>query len=452
MAMLYFDGFDQYNAVAAVVSPDLCTFADGLNNQQTVATDPTIPTPNANAMFVKIAGDDSVWRCPATTPAWRSSVGSSRYDFQRGLGTYSSSTSGYAHTINALKPLSEQKKLVLGFKIKHAAYNYNLSSTNWLPLAVFSPTANFTDTAKMWAVCVGGSSQNAISILATDSTAQQYYHFLGKTPFPAGTFTADSDPLLGRSSFAASTAGNTLTRPCSPSVEILASNTVEIEVTDAGKVTVWINNQYVGSATFANLDYISDIQYIKTNFIVNAFAYSNTTVVSEFGFFGITDMYLLNGLGTRNTSRLGKVKVVTRSAERDIAVQFQRPETSATNASVAASLPPTVGKSLIGAKEGDKDLYGSSGFKFTTETIAATSVTTSGYKTDPTGNDIAPILNVSGTDYVGNTNVVPISTTRMKTEQAIYETNPKTGKPFTKAELDATTFGVTVVAPIVTEE
>ncbi|MNC61891.1 hypothetical protein D3C75_1118620 [compost metagenome] len=128
-------------------------------------------------------------------------------------------------------------------------------------------------------------------------------------------------------------------------------------------------------------------------------------------------------------------------------MQFTRPDTSNSNADVAGQVPPLFNPSLIGVKEGDTDLYGSTAFNFTNEAIIATSVTTTGYKTDPTGNDIAPVLSVSGTPYVGNTNVVPISASLMKSEQHIYELNPKTGLPFVKTDLDATTFGVTVVAP-----
>lgn len=450
MALLYFDGFDQYNAIPDIISPATVSYANGLANQLAVATDPAINLPDNFAMYSKVKDEDRAWRMPSASGANRSTLGSTLYQYDRASPVYSRADSSFGHVLNALKPLSEHKKLVLGFKIKSAAYNYP-SSNQWLPLAVFSATPQFTTFSSMWAVCVGPG--NSIQILGTSSNSSYGYTFTGGNVFATGTFTADSNAsgVLGTCNFVAGRAGNTINTNCNPPIEQLAANTVEIEVTDEGKVTVWINNQYVGSNTFANLAYVSNIQYIKTGLIATSYS-SSTATLQEYAFLGITDMYLLNGLGTRNTTRLGKVRVVSRRATTDVSVQFQRPESSPTNASVAASVPPTVGTSLIGAKEGDKDIYGSTAFNFTTESIVATSVTTTGYKTDPSGNDIAPILNVSGTDYVGDTNIVPISAVRMKTEQAIYEINPKTGKVFTKAELDATTFGVTVVAPIVTEE
>lgn len=450
MAILYFDGFDQYVSVTEPVSPATCSSTPGILNQLAVATDPSIADNNSYAMYNKLKDEDRIWRTSVAGTNNRSVYGSHLYTYDRSNPIYSRSDSLYGLVLNTLKPLSEHKKLVLGFKIKQASYNYRIANW-WMPLAVFSAVPNFTQVGSMWAVCIGPN--NAVSILGTSSGSSFGYTFTGGNTFAANTFTADSSATgwLGTCNFVSGIAGSTVNNPCNPPIEQLAANTVEIEVTDEGKVTVWINNQYVGSATFANLAYVTNIQYIKTGLQPCTYSSASASMM-EYSFLGVTDMYLLNGLGTRNTTRLGKVRVVSRRPETDSAVQFQRPDTAPTNASVAASVPPTVGNSLIGAKEGDKDLYGSTAFNFTTEAIVATSVTTTGYKTDPSGNDIAPVLNITGTDYVGDTNVVPISAVRMKTEQAIYETNPKTGKAFTKAELDATTFGVTVVAPIVTEE
>ncbi|MNI53896.1 hypothetical protein D3C73_1087540 [compost metagenome] len=224
----------------------------------------------------------------------------------------------------------------------------------------------------------------------------------------------------------------------------MASNTVEVQYTAEGKITVWINNLYVGSTTFADPSITANTQYVACG-VYTQQSYGGDT---QYGFLGTTDLYVLNGLGTRNTTRLGKVKVVSRSPKTDASVQLTRPDTSNTNADVVSQLPVKIAPSLTGIKEGDTDLYGSTAFNFTNEAIIATSVTTTGYKTDPTGNDIAPVLSVGGTKYVGNTNIVPISNVNMKQEQHIYELNPKTGLPFTKTDLDATTFGVTVVAPI----
>lgn len=445
MALIYFDGYDQYAKIAAPPSAAApVTFADGLENLTTVPTDPSIYTSTSSARFCRIFGEDRVWRIingGNTNPSYNN-IGTFTYsqNTASSTGTYSSCAAGtrYGITLDSQATLTVNKKLVIGFKNKLSPYSsYSPSTSNPHLLAAFS-ASNFTDFASGFGLILEGTNVYIAGI-----SALTYGYLINRNyanSAPALPVLVGGSPLLGPTNF--------VTGVCNlsshvPTLDQLASNTVEIEVTVEGKVTCWINNQYVGSVQFTDPARVANIRYVKTGMIQQSYSSS----YSSYGFNGITDVYLLNGLGTRNTNRLGKVKVVSRLPTTDASVQFTRPDTSNANADVAGQVPPVFNPSLIGVKEGDTDLYGAPAFNFTNEAIIATSVTTTGYKTDPTGNDIAPVLSVSGTKYVGNTNIVPISASLMKSEQCIYELNPKTGLPFVKTDLDATTFGVTVVAP-----
>ena len=453
MTLLYFDGFDQYVDIPTPTLVAPCSTVRGLSNQAVVANDLPINTSiNSLASYCKLYGEERVWRIPAPNIG-NSSLGSHQYQQNRQNVPYARSDSPYALTLDARQTVAQQTKLVIGYKMKHADNQYRYFSSNQynLPLAVFSTSSAFSTQYSTWAVVLGYLNVISIKPMLSSTTYGWTFNELGQTWQP-GTFATGQNPILGTCNFVygACQASRTSTSPCIPPIEQLAANTVEIELTDAGKVSVWINNQFIGSCQFSDgyKGYVTSAQYIKVGLLPSYFV--NGSGTTDFNVFsGITDTYMLNGLGTTNNKRLGKVKVLSRRPVTDSAVQFIRPDTANTNAEVAATVPPLFSNSLTGAKVGDTDLYASNAFKFTNEAIIAASIVTTGYKTDPSGNDIAPVIKVGGTTYPGNTNIVPISASLMKTEQSIYELNPKTNLPFTKSDLDASTFGVTVVAPVV---
>lgn len=443
---MYFDGYEQYGTVPVGTTQVPCSTVIGKDNITSVTTDPSIYVPSSSARYSRILGeDDRVWR--SIHAGGTSDTGAYTYTQNETGGSYSSLVSGarYGVQLDALAPLTTTKKLVIGYKNK-LAWSERATSTSPHLLAAFSSVANFGTTADTFGLILA----SGIVYLCNISNAtygwiinQGYQYVTAQSQIVGG------NNAVGPTNFVVGYASSS-TAPTTPPINELAANTVEVEVTVEGKVTCWINNQYVGSVQFTDPAKVANIRYVKIGMMHQRYGGSGTA--TYYGFNGVTDVYLLNGLGTRNTTRLGKVKVVTRMPATDAAVQFQRPDTATSNAQVASQNPPALSPSLTGVKEGDTDLYASPAFNFTNEAIVATSVTTTGYKTDPSGNDIAPVISISGTKYVGNTNIVPISATLMKTEQHIFELNPKTNQPFTKNELDASTFGVTVVAPVVTEE
>lgn len=443
MALIYFDGYDQYAAVPAATSTVPVSWVNGLDNITTVATDPSIYVPTSSARYHKILGESRVWRTQTGSAPAGAPGNNGIYTFtQTGNSpAYSGAAYGnrYGVHLDTQATLTVNKKIIIGYKTKVSCYSpYTPNAASPHLLAVFS-TGAFTDINNGFGLVLEGSQ-----VIVAPITNASYGYLVNRSGLTGTPLSfVGGSPVLGTTNFVWGTNnGNTATPP----IPDLAYNTVEIELTVEGKLTCWINNLYVGSVQFTDPNRIALIRYLKIG-LREQYLTASSAQWTSYGFLGITDVYCMNGLGTRNTTRLGKVKVVSRLPATDSAVQFTRPDTSNTNAEVAAQLPPAFSPSLIGVKEGDTDLYGAPAFDFTNEAIIATSITTTGYKTDPSGNDIAPVLSVSGTKYVGNTNVVPISASQMKTEQYIYEVNPKTGLPFTKSDLDATTFGVTVVAP-----
>lgn len=443
MALIYFDGYDQYAPVAAPTAAVPITFSTGQENLTTVATDPSIYTSTSSARFCRFYGEDRVWRfqnAGDTNPTYQLK-GNFTYNTNGAGSPYGSLSSGarYGVQLDTQDTLTNNKKIVVGYKNKVNRYSsHPISGSHPHLLAAFSRVANFTDINEGFGIILEGSN---VYISGISNATYGYQCNRGYPTGTAITLIPGQTVLLGASNFVAGTNGLST---ATPPIEQLAYNTVEIEVTAEGKVTCWINNLYVGSVTFSDPTRIANMRYVKIGMFMQIYTGSAFT---SYGWDGVTDVYCLNGLGTRNVNRLGKVKVVSRLPTTDASVQFTRPDTSNSNAAVAGQNPPQITPSLIGVKEGDTDLYAAPAFNFTNEAIIATSVTTTGYKTDPSGNDIAPVLSVTGTNYVGETNIVPISSSLMKSEQHIYELNPKTGLPFVKSDLDATTFGVTVVAP-----
>lgn len=444
MSLIYFDGMDQYAEVAA---PAAGSVSLGLGATPsilgTVATDPTIMTlPTPLLMFIRCAQDPE----RVYTQIGRAFVGS-----RPGLTTYTDGT--YSPTrgdingpnyiqFDTLRSVEAGTSLTFGYKMKLAT---NRPSEGHVLAAFSKDAADWRTGNKDKMALIYFPSSGALHLRPITYSIG---YGLAVTNYPAGTFKEDptlANGFLGTSNMVYSAvSGNVPT----PSIGELASNTVEMSLYADGRVSVWINNIFVGAVTFNDPAFVKDARYIRIGPGPQRTVSFPDAQVLTYLTQAFSDIYLLNGLGTRNTSRLGKVKVVSRVPKTDVTVAFTRPDTANSNASVVGQIPAKLSPALTGTKSGDTDIYASDAFAFTNEAIIATSVTTGGYKTDPTGNDIAPVLRIGTTNYVGNTNIVPIGSTTMKLEQHIYEVNPATGLPFTKSDLDASRFGVTVVDPM----
>lgn len=243
---------------------------------------------------------------------------------------------------------------------------------------------------------------------------------------------------------AANTSPATVTAQIGPSsFNKAVANTVEIQIVKStGVVTIWVNNAYVG--TYTNLPgtvtYPSQVHFGEWTTLNQ----SSQAVSPVY----VTDFYAVDSGGAAPTARLGKVKVVTRVPTADVQATFTRPAGASSNAAVAGQIPPSSTNYLTGIEDGDTDLYSAPAFTFSNESIIATGIITSGYKTDASGNDVAAVLRLGGTVYEGP--VVPLVTgATYASGMTIFTTNPATGLKFTKTELDAAAFGMRVKAPAV---
>lgn len=219
------------------------------------------------------------------------------------------------------------------------------------------------------------------------------------------------------------------------------SNMIEVSIDKtSGQVSVWVNNTFVGTTTL-----VANTNDVGCQIEFGEWATTNASS-SAASVIYVTDLYAVDSAGAAPTSRLGKVKVVTRVPTADVQAQFLKPSGAATNAVVAGQIPPSSTNYLTGVADGDTDLYSSSAFNFSNESIIATAVVTSGYKTDVGGNNLEAALSIGGTVYTGAEITLPVSST-YSTTQSIFAINPATGLKFTKAELDAAAFGMRVKDP-----
>lgn len=439
MSLIFFDGMDQYVPVPMPTTTKNVHATVAVANLTTVATDPTPMFMDSNTTtFARNAGEDRVYRVPGKfgTQVPGGSYGMAQ---TRITAPWSSiGNNGYGLALDFIQPVSACQSITLGYKLKYASNMAPNTQNGSILLGAFSSDSTFFNTTTTFGIVMEANQRVVVRpIYQSDPSVSMI-----SGAFPANTFTDTTDGFIGTCNLVYGSSNSVTTIPA---LDQLAANTIEIQYTVGGKISVWVNNMFAGTAQFANPATYTGIRHAKIGCAAQAASFGNG--ITLYGFTGVSDLYMLNGLGTKNTSRLGKVKVVSRAPQADATVQFVRPDTANSNSSVVSQSPVLIAPALIGTKVGDTDLYSSSAFNFTNEAIIATAISTTGYKTDPSGNDIAPVLNVQGTNYTGSNNTLPISTSLMKTDQHIYELNPKTGLPFTKSELDATTFGVTVVAP-----
>lgn len=404
MALLFFDGFDAYGVIptstsAAGVTADVPLQAAGYTGNGTNAS--------LGASFTQIGRPRSTFDPTLADRACYHPIGGTR-------GFNASYSTPYAQLIRNVNTTGNQ--LIVGWKM------------GWP--TVFSSSAKLS-MIRMW------FGRYAFDLVISNPTQVA----------TTGTVYAYRLPTSVNASNVASietTTGSTLVPVGQSNFNFNIMNTVEVMFDKTtGIVSVWINNTFVANATLTP----NAAAELGCGFMFSEHC-DYTAVGGNSRFPGCyTDLYVVDNTGTAPTSRLGKVKVVTRVPTADAAVSWVKPVGAATNASVAASIPPVSGNYLSGVAVGDSDLYSSGAFNFSNESIIATAVVTSGYKTDVTGNDMAALLKIGNTTYEGPKVTLPVSAA-FTTAQTIFTLNPATGLKFTKAELDAANFGMRVKDPV----
>lgn len=393
MALLYFDGFETYGVIPTSSS------ATGVHT--------TAPLTGAG------------WTGTST------GLGAS-FNIARPATTLDASSRSWLSTLYTTKPS-------VATNVPWNTHLRSFGATGNVLTVGFKAAIQYANVAAGWqALCRIGYGQHSFDVVvgtpAIPATTNNIAVFRLTNPTSA-TFATISNGTQATPNLGASTWAFT------------QQNTVEASIDKTtGLVSVWINNTFVGSTTLTpnTNDVGCQVEFGEWATTSNA-----SSVPSPIY---ITDFYVVDSAGAAPTSRLGKVKVVTRVPTADAQAQFVKPSGAASNAAVAGQIPPSATNYLTGIAHGDTDLYSSSAFSFSNETIIATAVVTSGYKTDAGGNNLQAALDLNGTVYTGAEIVLPVSAT-YSTTQSIFTTNPATGLKFTKAELDAAAFGMRVKDP-----
>lgn len=399
MALIFFDGFDTYGTPATPAASSIAGVAGSvpLLAANWLGTSPASPTTlNIIKFGSSIDPDGRNWF---------------------GFGTATTSASGFNQTGAKYKVFDVGSSTGMVFGFKAIISSVSASSS----IGRFMAGAYCVDLYATYAT----SGDITISAGQTQSASTSTWWSIGATTTSVGT---------------AVTVGTTPSLIIGASVGSAAINTIEVQIDrNSGVLSVWINNAFVGTVTIS----ATNAGLAGNTTFGACFASARTTATtSTQPLHNITDFYALTTDGATPTSRLGKVKVVTRVPTADVSTAFTRPSGASSNASVVAQIPPSATNYLTGVNDGDTDMYSSTAFNFSNETIVATALVTSAFKTDPTGNDIAPVLKLTS-EHEGSVVTLPAGTS-YTTGMTIFTTNPETGLRFTKAQLDASTFGVRV--------
>lgn len=408
MSLLYFDGFDTYGVVpesTATIGTDgtPALTAAGWTVSTVSSYQQTIGRPSA-AEVAEPRNWLTMGVYTAGSPPQTTTVIAPRY--QRNLPT----TNG---------------KVVVGFKV-FAAGGFYSTSTSWHFMARVINGAHLVDL-----YIYNGSTplyRNNIAMV-TSSGQTTVANILDRAALTVLPPPAES--LVTNSSYVAQG----------------AVNTIEVELdTVNNSATLWVNNIFAKTVEALPLPLLSvESGNAQPATLVLGEGVPTTSSAYRPKWF-YTDIYAVDGAGDTMNSRLGKVRVHTRMPTADVQAELSRPAEASSNAQVAGQIPPSSNNFLTGVNVDDTDLYSSNPFEFSNEAILATAVSVSAYKTDPAGNDLAPVIKIGETTHELSTLELPVGTT-YGTQLAIVEKNPETGLPFTKNALDSTAFGVRVKAP-----
>lgn len=321
---------------------------------------------------------------------------------------------------------------------------YNTTSTNGKVIAGFKVAAGtpYTNTSNFWPF---------MARVAYGSHFAEVGAYLGSAPGSLNgvylrTVSIWNDPAIVVDGVCSNVTPTGADIILASSWVPTAVNTIEIELdTINNTATLWINNVFVKTMPALPNELLqANPAHQQPASLV--FGEGHSSPVSYHPRWFYTDVYVVDGAGDSMNSRLGKVRVHTRLPTGDVQAELSKPNGASTNASVAGQVPPSSSNFLTGVNVDDTDLYSSAPFDFSNEAIIATAVSVSAFKTDPAGNNLAPVIQVDGTTHELPAIDLPVGTT-YGSKMSIITTNPATGLPFTKNTLDTTAFGVRVKAP-----
>jgi hypothetical protein len=226
-------------------------------------------------------------------------------------------------------------------------------------------------------------------------------------------------------------------------IELSIWNYCELEVNARDlKCRVWMNDRLVHEATLTETTINFDKWAIQCLYKLNGAA--------DQQFLQVDDIYTMDGSGTVNTVRLGKVNVATRYPKSDVSIGFTRSSGTTSFSLVDDTAPDGDTTYVYSSVPGTTDLYGNTDALDVVDdnAVVAIAVATSARMTEPDSLSIgATIKSGTATADGGRMKLKAASYT---SEKAVFEIDPATGARWKPAAVQALAWGQKLLDRILT--
>lgn len=210
----------------------------------------------------------------------------------------------------------------------------------------------------------------------------------------------------------------------------------ELQIDTAGNSTLWISNSQVANATGVNA--------VVTSWHLMA----RVPSVSVTNIVNFDDVYVLDGSGTTNTSRLGRTNSILRIPTATVEAGFSVSSGAALNHTYVNKISPLGDSSYVKSNKAVRDLYSNNTPMLSTKPIKAVSIITSARREDVDDFKIIPVVksgsatkdgaeySLTQYNYTGNSQV--------------FEADPATNARWLAAGLLAASWGQRLKVPVTT--
>lgn len=210
----------------------------------------------------------------------------------------------------------------------------------------------------------------------------------------------------------------------------------EIQIDTAGNATLWISNTQVATATGRNATVTSWHLMAK-----------NTSAVQA-NLINVDDIYVLDGSGTQNTSRLGRTNSVIRIPTATVEAGFSVSSGAALNHTYVNKISPLGDSSYVKSNKAVRDLYGNNAAMLTAKPIRAISIITSARREDVDDFRIIPVVKSGSATKEGAE--YTLTQYNYTGNSQVFETDPATNALWLSAGLLAASWGQRLKVPVTT--
>lgn len=210
----------------------------------------------------------------------------------------------------------------------------------------------------------------------------------------------------------------------------------EIQIDTAGNGTFWISNNQVAGATGLSA------------VVVDWHLMAKVASVSIANVINVDDIYLLDGSGTTNTSRLGRTNSILRIPTVTVEAGFSVSSGSALNNTYVNKTTPTGDTSYVKSNKAVRDLYGNAAPMLTDKPIKAVTVITNVRREDADDFKVIPLMKSGATVKDG----AEYSLTQYNYTGIfqVYEADPATNAAWLYPALLAASWGQRLKPPVIT--